>query len=253
MSRPGDPAVPAGLQAWQSAFGQRLRHGRRAPCPAGVPAGGMAVYEGLVFQRLRSFLDRCFPVARATLGEARWTRLCRAFLRDWQCATPWFREIPQEFLAYLDSGACRSPLPRWFGELACYEWAELAVDVMEVAVPPHRPDGDLLDGMPLANPALLSLAFEWPVQRIGPDFRPRQPDPVHLAVYRDAQALVRFMALSQDTARLLAFLAGRCNGRAALEILAAELGRPADAAFINFGRHSLAELRRHGVLLGVRT
>lgn len=252
MSRPSAPAVPAGLQAWQNTFGQRLRHGRRAPCPAGVPVGRMAVYEGLVFQRLRGFLDRCFPVARATLGEARWTRLCRAFLRDWRCATPWFREIPQAFLAYLDSGACRQPLPRWCGELARYEWAELAVDVMDVAVPPHRPDGELLDGVPLANPALLSLDFAWPVQRIGPDFRPRKPEPVHLAVYRDGQDVVRFMALSPASARLLALLDGTRSGRAALETLAAELGRAADAAFIDFGRHSLAELRHHGVLLGER-
>lgn len=242
----------AGLQAWQAAFGERLRHGRRVACPAGAPAARMVVYEGLVFQRLRGFLDRCFPVARATLGEARWTRLCRAFLRDWRCATPWFREIPQEFLAYLDSGACRQPLPRWFGELARYEWAELAVDVMDVVVPPHRPDGDLLDGVPVANPALLSLAFAWPVQRIGSDFRPRQPEPAHLVVYRDAQDAVRFMDLSPATARLLALLDGQRSGRQALEALAAELGRPADAAFLDFGRHSLAELCLHGVVLGVR-
>ncbi|MBS0356494.1 MAG: putative DNA-binding domain-containing protein [Proteobacteria bacterium] len=253
MSRPADLAVPGTLQAWQAAFGRRLRHGRRAACPAGVPAARMAVYERLVFQRLRGFLDRCFPVARATLGEARWTRLCRAFLRDWDCVTPWFREIPQELLAYLDSGACRQRLPRWFGELLRYEWAELAVDVMEVAVPPHRPDGDLVDGVPLVNPALLSLAFAWPVQRIGPDFRPRQPEPVHLAVYRNALDAVCFMALSPATARLLSLLDGECSGRIAFETLAAELGRPADTAFIDFGRHNLAELRHHGVLLGERT
>lgn len=253
MSRPSAPAVPAGLQAWQRDFGQRLRHARRAPCPAGVPAGRMAVYEGLVFQRLRGFLDRCFPVARATLGEARWTRLCRAFLRDWRCATPWFREIPQEFLAYLDSGACRQPLPRWFGDLARYEWAELAVDVMDVALPTHRPDGDLFDGVPLTNPALLSLAFAWPVQRIGPDCRPRHPEAAHLVVYRDADEAVRFMVLSPASARLLALLDGERSGRQALDALAMELGRPADAAFMDFGRHSLAELRQHGVLLGERT
>ena len=253
MSAPIDAVTAAGLQAWQSAFGERLRHGRRVACPVGVPAGRMAVYEGLVFQRLRAFLDRCFPVARATLGEVRWTRLCRAFLRDWRCATPWFREIPQEFLAYLDSGACRQPLPRWFGELARYEWAELAVDVMDVAVPPHRPDGYLFDGVPLANPARMSLAFAWPVQRIGPDFRPRQPEAAYLVVYRDADDAVRFMALSPASARLLALLDGERSGRQALEALAMELGRPADAAFIDFGRHSLAELRQHGVLLGERT
>lgn len=253
MSGPEDLAASTGLQSWQHAFGKRLRHGRRAPCPAGVPAGRITVYEGLVFQRLRGFLDRCFPVARATLGEGRWTRLCRAFLRDWRCVTPWFREIPQEFLAYLDSGACRQPLPRWFSELARYEWAELAVDVMEVAVPSHRPDGDLFDGVPLVNPALLSLVFAWPVQRIGPDFRPRQPEPTHLVVYRGEDDAVRFMALSPATARLLELLDEQRSGRLALEALAMELGRPADAAFMDFGRASLAELRRHGVLLGERT
>lgn len=252
MSGPARDAPAAGLQAWQAAFGERLRHGRRVACPAGASTAGMAVYEGLVFQRLRGFLDRCFPVARATLGEGRWTRLCRAFLRDWRCATPWFREIPQAFLAYLDSGACRQPLPRWFCELARYEWAELAVDVMDVAVPPHRPDGDLLDGVPLVNPALLLLAFAWPVQRIGPDFRPRKPEPVHLVVYRDVADAVRFMALSPATARLLALLDGQRSGRMALEALAAELVRPADAAFIDFGRHGLADLCRHGVVLGAR-
>lgn len=250
MNESGVP--PTGLQAWQADFGERLRHGRRAARPTGAPAARMAVYEGLVSQRLRGFLDRCFPVARATLGEARWARLCRAFLRDWRCATPWFREIPQEFLAYLGSGACRQPLPRWFGELARYEWAELAVDVMDVVVPPHRPDGDLLDGVPLANPALLSLAFAWPVQRIGPDFRPRQPEAVHLVVYRDADDAVRFMALSPASARLLVLLDGERSGRRALEALAAELGRPADAVFLDFGRYSLDGLRADGVLLGVR-
>jgi hypothetical protein len=210
----------------------------------------MAVYEELLFNNLRSFLDRCFPVGRACLGEVRWTRLCRAFYRDWPCATSWFREIPREFVTYLEAGSGQR-LPRWFVELARYEWAELAVDVMDTAPPAGLADGDLMAGCPVVNPALLSLAFQWPVHRIGPAFRPRRPAPVHLLVFRDAADEVCFVETSTATARLLALLAdGRVSGGDALARLAAELGRAPDAAFMDFGRHSLADLRRLGVLLG---
>ena len=79
------------------------------------------------------------------LGEVRWRRLCRRFLRDGALHTPWFREIPQEFVRFLAAlPAVR--LPRWLAELAHYEWAELAVDVMDAPLPSHDPAGDLLDG-----------------------------------------------------------------------------------------------------------
>jgi hypothetical protein len=97
------------LREFQLAFGRRIRAGARAPVPAGVPRQRMAVYEELLFNNLRSFLDRCFPVGRACLGELRWTRLCRAFYRDWPCATAWFREIPREFVDYLEAGSRPAP------------------------------------------------------------------------------------------------------------------------------------------------
>ena len=115
-----------GLRAFQTAFGARLRGGRHVPSPPGVAARRMAVYETLLFNNLRGFVDRCCPVARACLGEVRWRRLCRAFFRDWPCRSAWFRDIPREFVDYLGA-ACRAPLPRWFVDLARYEWAELAV------------------------------------------------------------------------------------------------------------------------------
>lgn len=241
------------LQAFQTSFGRRIRAGARAPLPAGVPRRRMAVYEELLFNNLRGFVDRCFPVARACLGEARWTRLCRAFFRDWPCRSAWFREIPREFVDYLEA-ACRQPLPRWFVELARYEWAELAVDVTDVRPPDCDATGDLLDGVPVVNPALLSLGFQWPVHKIGPDFRPRRPAPVHLLVYRDASDEVRFMEVSPATACFLAVLGEEAgSGREAIVSLGAMLGCAADPAFIEFGRQSLVELARLGVILGVRS
>ncbi len=239
------------LRDFQAAFGRRIRAGAGAPRPAGVPARRMAVYEELLFNNLRGFLDPCFPVCRACLGELRWARLCRRFFREWPSRTSWFREIPRDFVAWLDD-ARPTRLPRWFAELARYEWAELAVELMDVGAPAADPAGDLVDGVPLVNPAALALAFEWPVHRIGPVFLPRRTAPVHLRVYRDRQDAVCFIELSPATARLLALLDGATSGRTAIERLAGELGRPADPAFVEFGRHNLEALRHSGVIVGER-
>lgn len=241
-----------GLHDFQRSVGARIRSGGRTLRPAGVPAAAMARYEGLLFANLRGFLDRCFPVGRACLGEVRWARLCRAFFRNGASESPWFRDIPRAFVAYLRAGDT-PPLPRWFAALAHYEWAELAVELMDGEGAAADPDGDLLEGVPVLNPALLSLAFDWPVQHIGPDYRPRRPQPVRLLVYRDATETVCFVELSPATAALLALLelpGGR--GRDALAGLAGQMGREADAAFLEFGRHALADLRRLGIILGVQ-
>jgi hypothetical protein len=110
----------------------------------------------------------------------------------------------------------------------------------------------LLEGMPVVNPAALPVASAWPVQRIGPAFRPRRPAPVNLLVYRDREDEVRFIALSPASARLLALLDGGVSGREAIVRLAGELGRPAEDAFVEFGRHNLEALRQAGVILGAR-
>lgn len=243
------PSAP--FQAFQRAFAAHLRQPRRLARPAGVSTRGAGIYAELVFTNLCGFVDACFPVCRAVLGEPRWRRLCRAFQRERQLTTPWFREIAGEFADYLASVAAGRRLPRWLPELARYEWAELAVDIMDVPRPAHDRQGDLLSRPLLANPALLRLSGQWPVQRIGPDWRPRRPQPTHLVVYRDADERVRFCELNALTAALLdRIIAAPCTGHAALSELAAAQGLAADATFFEHGRAALADLREQGILLG---
>jgi uncharacterized protein len=241
--------LPA-FQQFQMAFGRRCRDPRAAR-PADVPARRMAVYEELLFNNITGFLDACFPVCRKLLGDTRWRRLNRAFFRDWRSHTPIFREIPQEFLRYLDS--TRQPLPAWFRELAHYEWVELAVDTNSASCPPHDPDGDLIHDRPLVNVTLMSLAYDWPVHRIGPDFRPRQPTPTWLLVFRDEADVVRFVETNAATARLLALIVERdCTGAEAVEHLAMELDEKSAMAVRLHGPTILDDLRRQGAILGVR-
>ena len=112
------------FQDFQRAFARHLRDPQRVARPDGVPARRAAVYGELVFNNLCGFLDACFPVGRAVLGDTRWRRLNRAFLRDWPLRTPWFREIPREFVAYLGAPGKRPPLPRWFAATPWQSWRD---------------------------------------------------------------------------------------------------------------------------------
>lgn len=242
------------FQAFQHAFARHLRDPHHTPRPKGVPARRMAVYNELLFNNITGFLDRCFPVCRQLIGEARWRRLNRCFFRDWPSHTPWFREIPREFVRYLNEGSIRQPLPAWFAELAHYEWAELAVDIMDCPIPAHNPAGDLMHSAIVLNPALLILTYTWPVHRIGPDYRPRRAQATHLLVYRDADDAVQFVELNSVTSRLLNLLiATPSTGDAACRQIAEELQHPDPAQLIAFGRELLADFCAQGIILGSQT
>lgn len=236
------------FQQFQHDFGRHLRDPRKAVQPTGVPARRAAIYGELLFNNLTGFLDACFPVARKLLGERRWRRLQRAFFREARCRTPYFREIPREFLDWLPAGAG----PAWLPSLAHYEWVELALDVMDAPTPAHDPFGDLIDGTPILAPALMNLHYDWPVQRIGPDYRPRRPMETHLLVYRDGDDAVRFVELNPVSARLVTLLDGERAGRSACGRVAAEIDHPQPDALIAHGARLLADLRAAGAILGTR-
>ncbi len=241
------------FQAFQRAFGRHVRDPQHNPRPAGVPARRMAVYNELLFNNICGFLDSCFPVCRKLLGETRWRRLNRSFYRDWPSHTPWFREIPREFVRYLSEAKIKQARPAWLSEMAHYEWVELAVDIMDCPIPAHDLAGNLLLGNPLLNPTLMNLAYQWPVHRIGPDYRPRKPQPTHLLVYRDAADTVQFVASNPVTARLLALLASESlTGRAACLRIAEELQHPAPEVLVSHGQAMLETLRQQAVILGTQ-
>lgn len=239
------------FQDFQRAFGRHLRDPHHAPRPPGVPARRMAVYNELLFNNLCGFLDACFPVCRALLGEKRWRRLNRTFYRDWPLHTPWFREIPREFTRYLAEADIALPRPRWLAELAHYEWIELALDTLDAPLPAHDPAGDLLTSAIALNPASRVLAYAWPVHRIGTDYRPRQPRPTHLVVYRDTDDEIQFTEINPVTARLLALLGEAAHtGESALRQIADELRHPDPAQLRAFGAALLEQLRAQGIILG---
>lgn len=245
--------APLPFQAFQLALARHLRSPRGAARPAGVTARRAGIYRGLVRNNLEGFLLACFPVTRFVLGARRWQRLVNVFFQDARCHTPYFREIPREFLRWLlETETLPVAPPPWLRELAHYEWVELAVDVMETDAPPnHDAAGDLMTSQPVLASALMNLAYAWPVHRISRDWRPRKPQATHLLVFRDADEAVEFIALNPVSARLVALLQTEgLTGHAACLRIAGELGYPDPDALLFHGAQLLQQLRAAGAILG---
>lgn len=241
------------FQVFQYAFARHIRAPRACPRPAGVAARRMRAYNELLFNNLSSFLDACFPVVRELLGTTRWMRLTKRFFAEWRSHSPYFRDIPAEFLHWLgDTTSGADGLPPYLPDLAHYEWAELAVDVMDVSIPDEvNRNADLLESHPVVNPALMNLAYRWPVHRIGPRYRPRRPRTTHLLVYRKRDDAVSFMEINIVTARLIILLQeSDATGREVLARIAVELAFADADGLLRHGAVLLENLRNEEVLLG---
>lgn len=236
-------------------FAGHLRDPGANPPPPGVEHRRLAVYRELVANNLRALLAGNFPVIRATLGDTRWQALVNGFQSGHRSRTPLFTRIGGEFVDFLHARAqVGSGDPPWLAELAHYEYAELALQVADDALPAHDPAGDLLHGIPVRSPFAWALAYRWPVHQVGPGAEPVAcPDPPTLLLLRrDAAGDVRFSELSPLVFRLLELIDGRhmLAGDQLLRQLAEEASAPDASGFMRAGKAMLQRLRDEGTLLG---
>ena len=249
------PELPA-FQAFQYEFTRHIRDPKTHPRPAGVSAQRMQVYNRLLYNNLESFLLACFPVLRQTLGPRKWGKLVRDFFTEHRCHTPFFRQIPDEFVQYVQSErGSRENDPPFMWELVHYEWIELVLSVSnkETALAHIDPDGDLARGQPALNPILALLQYQYPVQRIGPKFKPKMPSPqpTYLLVFRDPAFSVEFIELNPVSARLVDLLQkSKLSGEKLLKKIAKELNHPDPRVVTDGGMETLRSLQTAGAILG---
>ena len=168
----------------------------------------MAIYRELFFNNIRSLLARNYPVLRKLHSDDHWDRFIRQFMQIHQSKTPYFLELPEEFLNFLRDEYQHQvdDLP-FLVELAHYEYIELALSISTETnnLEGVDPAGDLLANIPVKSALTWVYAYEYPVHRISTDFQPGSPadQPVYLAVYRQADDKVGFLELNPITASLL--------------------------------------------------
>nr|WP_256348797.1 putative DNA-binding domain-containing protein [Pseudomonas sp. PDM24] len=239
----------------QDTLTRYLRDPDHCAPPAGMDVARAQVYRDLVFSNLSSLLSATFPVLVKILGHGEWSSLVRIFLRDYRAHTPKFGEIAQEFVEFLASeplALSDGPWPPFMVELAHYEWVEMALQQSEAEPLPASDAGLLLDRPLQVSPLAWPLAYGWPVQLVGPDYRPDTPpvQPTLLLVRRGEDWGVRFSELSPLAWRLLQRIGEfpRLDGRAQLEGLAVEAGMVGASEFMDSGLALLQQMHGEGVL-----
>ncbi|MGH8167218.1 MAG: HvfC family RiPP maturation protein [Woeseiaceae bacterium] len=248
------------FQQKQYAFAAHIRDPERNPAPERIEDRRMAIYRDLFFNNLSSLLGSTFPVLKRLHEPRKWRRMVREFMSRHQAHTPYFLEIPREFVTFLEQEyqAADDDFP-FLQELAHYEWMELALSVSTESNDASiiDADGDLLRGIPLRSALAWPLRYRYPVHRISPEFLPaaESPQPTHLVIFRGADDEVGFMELNPLTARLLDLIGANDNeasGRDLLRKLAEEIAYSDADALVRHGLQAMQDMRRSAVLLGVR-
>jgi hypothetical protein len=248
----------ADFQKKQYAFAAHIRDPENHAAPANVEDRRMAIYRELFFNNLHSLLSQTFPVLTKLHDKQRWRAIVRQFMVRHQAQTPYFLEIPAEFLAFLKNEYERDAddFP-FLTELAHYEWVELALSIsQETNTVEADPDGDLLNGVPVRSVLCWTFAYRFPVHRINTTYQPQEPgeQPSILAICRQANDDLDFMELNPATARLLEMIGDNdsLTGRELLQDIARELEYPDIAALEQHGTEAMQQMLDAEILLGTR-
>lgn len=238
-----------GFRALQFDFAAHIRHPERNPPPAGIPSRRMDVYAGLVYGNIDNFLARTFRVTRRILSDEDWNAMVRDFVHRHVSDSPYFLQIPVEFLVYLETERDTSGDAPFLLELCHFEWMRLALDMSDAEPFAAVPEPPVLDRRLALSPVARPLRYRFPVHEIGPDFQPASPPEATtwLIGFRDEADQVRFMSSNEATVRLLQILGSAPSAREALNQVASELERD-PARILEFGADMVERLVALGIV-----
>ena len=243
------------FQKYQFAFTGHIRDPKANKRPKGVPARRMAVYNELLFNNVSSLVSPCFPVTRSILGARKWKALMREFFSSHRCRTPYFRQLPEEFLQFMQERESITGEPDFLNCLLHYEWVELSLDLSNKEPDARIIDvaGDLREGRPALTPVHMLLTYPYAVHRIGKHYQPTpaQREETCLLVFRDSSDAVRFIVLNSVSARLISLIEpGELTGNQAVTQVVSELHHPEPTVALEGGHAIVENLRQEGAILG---
>ena len=241
----------------QYEFTAHIRDPEKNAKPEGIEDRRMSIYRELFYNNIEGFIASSFPVIRKIYSDKNWHKMIRDFFSNHKSHTPYFLEIAQEFIEYLQNE--RQPQkedPAGLIELAHYEWIELALHVSDenINMDNINANGDLLSQRPVFSPLAWPLVYHYPVHTMGPDnlLEEAPAQPTYLVVYRNRNDVVQFLEINPVTARLISLLQENesFTGLDSIKHIGNEMNHPNPDVVIKGGQTALAELQEHGIILG---
>ena len=222
------------------------------PIPEDVKPQRMETYRELFFNNVEGFLSSNFPVLKTILSEEQWFELAQDFFANHSSESPYFSEIPEEFLAYLQSERKNSNDYPFLLELAHYEWVEMALSISMDTLAPQLSTSKKLLQQPIQLSSLAwSLAYQYPVQKISPDHLPLEApaQATCLIVYRNRDDEVNFIQTTAITHRLLQLVEQEPRiAESCLQQIATEMNIMETAPLISSGLEIIENLLQKEIL-----
>jgi len=249
-------AMKTDFNVKQLEFAAYIRDPENSPIPAGIKKQRMDMYRELFFNNINGFLSSNFPVLRAILNDSEWNELAHDFFAKHPCKSPYFTEIPEEFLDYLQNERVNSSDFPFILELAHYEWVEMALSISREhhAINNQNPE-NLLKANIRLSPLAWSLAYQYPVHKIAPDFLPltAPEQATFIIVYRNDNDDVNFIEITPMTYRLLEIIQENENvvTEACLQQVAKESNHPNPETIISGGLQIIHELIGKSIIVPV--
>ena len=193
------------FQNTQLDFAAHIRNPERNSPPADIEPRRMAIYVRLFYNSSESICAKIFKKSKAILGHERWHELFRDFFHRHICSSPFFKDIPQEFIEYYGVERQTGQDPAFLSELLHYEWLKLYLDLDDEVVPESVEAASPLDAILMKSPLVHVLAYQWPVHEITEDDQPEaQPHtPTYLLAFRDRLNRVQFLKSNRFTCELV--------------------------------------------------
>lgn len=247
------------LPAAEDELGAFLReHGVRGEdlhAMVAVGAERMLVYRALVHNRMRNTTRDFISRTVARIGMPRYRGDCEAFMEQRAPRSPYLRDVPAEFVAWIAPRWAEDPeIPAYIPDLARHE-------LLDADVRNDPRGGEAPTDLPLAldrplrfDGAVRLCEYDHAVHRLprAPEDR-TEPDaePTRLLVYRDEHQDPRYLALIPFAAALLRRLVEeRLAVQPALLAAAEAMGEPLDDDKLASATQLLADLAERGVCLG---
>ena len=252
MSAPAE----ADFARLQRDFAAYLRDPEHVAPPGHHDERRLGVYRHAVYANIERFMRDNYPRVRAVMDEEQWAAMVRDYLVSHVSRANAFVDLPKEFLVYLQYERGADLQRPFLYELAHFDWLEtlLGADPRRLHLDDIDRDGDLIAGVPVANPVMVMETYRFPVHAIDADYQPLAPPVLttRIAAFRDTQNEYGFLDLNAAAARLLELIMageGR-SGREIFEIIAVELKTANVAALIEAGGTILARMIAREVIFG---
>ena len=205
-----------------------------------LPQYNLHIYAELVFNNISSALQSCFPICYSIGEHTYWDILVHAFIKEYTCNSSMFRDIPEQFLQWLNkknhTKKINQLLPIFFTSLAHYEWLEMAIAI----APDNKYIGEIkkinenninndekhsqvwLDVMSIVSDAWTIVDYYYDVHLITKEYQPKvkKKQANYYLIFRNQDNGVKFSLLNQLSLSLLSLITQQnLTARQAIDLL----------------------------------